>query len=283
VAFNSAHGNILLSGRARHMRSLLLTVLLATVFGAAVTAQQTPPEPTFKVNLSVDGETRELISPVKTVGELLKEHHIVLGDMDRCSVPFTTALKDGMNLTVTRVRSEIITERQPIPFKTRETITGGLRVGTRQIVVPGKEGEKATTFRVYYKDGKPTERVKLSQTVTAPKVQVVKVGARGMTLASRGQFNGRRMMELTATAYGPGGNGKWGMTTAMGIRPRYGIVAVDPRIIPLGTRLYVEGYGPALAADTGGAIKGMRIDLFYPTDRQAYNYGRKKVRVLIMN
>jgi len=256
---------------------------LAMLGGATVTAQQAAEPTTVKVVLSADGETRELISPAKTVGELLKEHHIVIGDMDRCSLPLSAPLKEGLTLTVTRIHTEVITEKTPIPFKTREGFSGEMGVGERHVNKPGKEGEKAVTYRVYYKDGKPTERVKLSEKVTPPQEAVVVVGLRGMTLASRSSLGGRRILELTATAYGPGGNGPWGMQTTMGIRPRFGIVAVDPRIIPLGTKLYVEGYGPALAADTGSAIKGMRIDLFYPSDRQASNYGRKKVRIMIMD
>jgi 3D (Asp-Asp-Asp) domain-containing protein len=66
------------------------------------------------------------------------------------------------------------------------------------------------------------------------------------------------------------------------MRATYGLVAVDPRVIPLGTHLYVEGYGFALAADTGGAIKGNRIDLCYDSVAFANRFGRKKVRVHVL-
>jgi len=61
-----------------------------------------------------------------------------------------------------------------------------------------------------------------------------------------------------------------------------GIVAVDPKVIPMGTKLYVEGYGEAIAADQGGAIKGNRIDLYFDTHQQALNYGMKTVNVTIL-
>jgi 3D (Asp-Asp-Asp) domain-containing protein len=64
--------------------------------------------------------------------------------------------------------------------------------------------------------------------------------------------------------------------------PQYGVVAVDPRVIPLGTRLFVEGYGSAIAGDTGGAIKGNRIDLCFNSDDEAEKVGRRTVRVLIL-
>jgi 3D (Asp-Asp-Asp) domain-containing protein len=284
VALHPMHGKIPSQRRANIVPSLTLAFTLAMLGGATVAGaqQQTPTPATHEVVVTVDGESREIVSSAKTVGDLLKQYNIPFGDLDRCSVPLATRLKDGLMLTISRVHTEVVTEKTPIPFKTRETYSGDLRVGTRQIKTPGKKGEKAVTYRVYYKDGKPTEKVKLAVKVTPPRTEVAVLGLRGMTLASRSALGGRRILEMNASAYGPGGNGHWGMTTAMGIRPRYGIVAVDPRVIRLGTRLYVEGYGPALAADTGGAIKGMRIDLFYPTDRQAYAYGRKRVKVMVL-
>ena len=78
--------------------------------------------------------------------------------------------------------------------------------------------------------------------------------------------------------------GRWAKhhRTATGRIPRRGIVAVDPRVIPLHTRLYVEGYGYAQAEDTGGAIKGNRIDVFIPSLREARQWGRKRVRIIII-
>jgi 3D (Asp-Asp-Asp) domain-containing protein len=70
--------------------------------------------------------------------------------------------------------------------------------------------------------------------------------------------------------------------TRTGRRATYGVVAVDPRVIPLGTMVYVEGYGLALACDTGGAIKGHRIDLCYDSNYEANRYGRKHVKVHIL-
>lgn len=83
-------------------------------------------------------------------------------------------------------------------------------------------------------------------------------------------------MEAIATAYSYTGN--W---TATGTWPRCGTVAVDPRVIPLGSRLWVEGYGPGRAEDTGYLIKGRRIDMFLPSRAEAREWGRKRVRVVV--
>lgn len=87
-----------------------------------------------------------------------------------------------------------------------------------------------------------------------------------------------RTMTMEATAYNdPGG------ITASGTRTRVGAVAVDPRVIPLGTRLYIEGYGYATAEDTGGAIKGNIIDLYMNSNSEVYNWGRRPVKVTILD
>ena len=71
-------------------------------------------------------------------------------------------------------------------------------------------------------------------------------------------------------------------STRLGTPLRYGVVAVDPKVIPLGTKLYIEGYGYAVAEDTGGAIKGNRIDLCFTSRAQADNFGRRNVKVYIL-
>lgn len=89
------------------------------------------------------------------------------------------------------------------------------------------------------------------------------------------------VLSMEATAYLPSdGNGDG--LTAMGIPATYGVVAVDPYVIPLGTRLYIPGYGEAIAADTGGAIYGYRIDLCMESYSEAINFGRRNVTVYIL-
>jgi 3D (Asp-Asp-Asp) domain-containing protein len=101
---------------------------------------------------------------------------------------------------------------------------------------------------------------------------------------SRSSFARSKSMIMSATGYDtspqtlPGSNGR----TATGMVARYGVVAVDPRVIPLGTYVYVEGYGFAIASDTGGAIKGNRIDLCFNSRRESLAWGRRRVTVHIL-
>lgn len=108
---------------------------------------------------------------------------------------------------------------------------------------------------------------------------------------SRGQTpeRYRAVHDIVATAYAPGphDNGKWGNLTHIGTTVRPGVIAVDPQVIPLGSRVYVEysdGHGVyATAEDTGGAIKGQRIDIAMNSIKEAYNFGIQKVKVYVLD
>lgn len=101
---------------------------------------------------------------------------------------------------------------------------------------------------------------------------------------TRGSSRGKLLGTFEATAYTDDveSQGKWVGQTASGMKPQVGVVAVDPKVIPLGTKLYVEGYGQAIAGDTGGAIKGNRVDLFMETRESCIEFGRQNVKVWIV-
>lgn len=97
--------------------------------------------------------------------------------------------------------------------------------------------------------------------------------------------NYSKVLDITATAYGPGvaDNGHWGDNDYYGNPLKMGDVAVDPNLIPMGTKLYIPGYGYGIANDQGGAIKGNRIDLFFPNRQDALDYGIKQVKVYVLS
>ncbi|MFT8322173.1 MAG: LysM peptidoglycan-binding domain-containing protein [Bacillus sp. (in: firmicutes)] len=98
--------------------------------------------------------------------------------------------------------------------------------------------------------------------------------------------SGGQELTVTATAYTASCEGCSGIT-ATGINlkdnPNEKVISVDPSVIPLGKRVYVEGYGTAIAGDTGGAIKGNKIDVFVPSLQEAKDWGRKSIKIKILD
>jgi len=182
--------------------------------------------------------------------------------------------------------SKIVTQREPIPYSTLRKATTQLRSGTSRTVQNGANGEKQTVYRVYSKsDGVELRREVVSTHLLKHSTPEIIEEGRQASLPSRGYFSGRRVVTMNATTYDPyhcGGSGTG--RTASGLLGGYGVVAVDPSYIPLGTRLYIEGYGYAVAADTGGAIKGNRIDLGIDSKHDASAIkNMKAVRVRILD
>ncbi len=105
-------------------------------------------------------------------------------------------------------------------------------------------------------------------------------------LASRGYFSGRKTLSMKATAYDPSPASNGGSRSgrgSTGLRIGHGLAAVDPNYIPLGTRLYIEGYGYAVAGDTGGSVRGARIDLGFDSRAEVNRFGRRTVTVHILD
>ena len=172
----------------------------------------------------------------------------------------------------------------PIPFKTEYEFSRTVGAGRLLTVRKGQPGKVEKIYQVQFENGKPVGKSLIETRKTEPVHQLIHMGRIGYT-PSRHKFTGAKVMVMSATAYDPSaGLGKRAtFHTRNGMRARFGLVAVDPRVIPLGTKLYVEGYGIALAADTGGAIKGNKIDLCYNSRAQCFKFGRRKVVVHVLS
>jgi len=182
-----------------------------------------------------------------------------------------------------KLNTETRVESKAIPFKVVYQFSRDVGPGRLSVSEQGKPGEVVKTFTVLFKEGKPVSKTLVSTVRHEPVDQVVLMGREGFP-SSRHMYSRGRVMEMTATAYDPSPQTIPGTTghCANGMRAGYGVIAVDPRVIPLGTPVYVEGYGFAIAADTGGAIKGNRVDLCYDSRSTALRFGRRKVRVHVL-
>jgi len=191
--------------------------------------------------------------------------------------------------TVIALTVKEVVQRESIPYTTLRKSSTELRSGTSKTVRAGKNGEKQVKYRVYSEGDEEVRREAVSSSILHKPVQeVVKVGTvAAKRFASRGgYYSGGKVVSMIATGYSASAAENGGSTsgrTATGLKIGHGVVAVDPNYIPLGTRLYIEGYGYAVAADTGGAIKGHRIDLGHDTRSEARKVGRRSVRVHILD
>jgi len=173
-----------------------------------------------------------------------------------------------------------------IPFATHMKMSHGVSPGNSIISQRGVAGVKECDYDVVYKNGNPDKYTLVSEHVLQQPVdEIILAGIRlrgAQTLPSRsGSYDRIREFDMVATGYSPHEGSKSGRA-ANGMHAGYGVVAVDPRVIPLGSRLYIAGYGYAIAGDTGGAIKGYRIDLGHSTFREAANVGRHTVHVYVL-
>uniref|UniRef100_A0A7C1IXW4 DUF348 domain-containing protein n=1 Tax=Ammonifex degensii TaxID=42838 RepID=A0A7C1IXW4_9THEO len=230
------------------------------------------------VTVTVDGTTRRYFTRGKTVADLLREEGIRLGKEDIVSPALGTQLRADAAVRITRVTRTVQEKEVTLPYKVRRKPTASLLKGQTRVLVAGRSGLALEQWEVVLHDGKEKTRRLLARRVVRPPVdRVVAVGI--LQTISRGgeELRFTQVFTMCATAYT-----YTGRNTACGISPRPGVVAVDPTLIPFGTRLYVEGYGHALACDRGSSIRGNRIDVFFPSWAEARAWGVRYVRVYVL-
>lgn len=237
------------------------------------------------IKVRVDNGEKRLLTTASTVGAAIKVAPIRLGVKDEVFPDSKSPIVQGMVVRVVRVTERIETIKVSTPFETVSREDTSLLKGRVKVVIPGREGTVLCTLKITYRDGREAKRILQSEEVIDPPVnRLVRFGTgRPIYAALPGRISrgGEGVQMFIATAYTPGYD--CGTRTATGMKAGRGVVAVDPRVIPLGTRLYIEGYGEALAADTGGAIKGNHIDLCFDTLAEARVFGRRRVAVRILD
>ncbi|MGZ4105952.1 MAG: 3D domain-containing protein [Tumebacillaceae bacterium] len=228
------------------------------------------------------GRTVSVHTQAQTTAELLKEMKINLTASDKVSPELTAKLKDGTTIAITRRNEDVKVSYEAIPFQTERQPDADSYTGTEKVLTPGVEGKATITTRVVYENGKEVDHKTDRQVTEQPVNQVVAYGTmqQPIVVASRSgeSFQASKSLIMAATGYSAPG-----ARTASGGVAGQGTVAVDPNVIPLGTKLYIEGYGYAVASDVGGAIKGNRIDLHFSSDAAANQWGVRSVTVYILN
>ena len=257
------------------------------------------------VHVNYCGREMELNTYGETLGALLDRNGIQTYGQYSVSQPLQTMTYDGMQVQIGNVVQTQETYTVEIPFETVYCNDPSLPQGQESVVVSGSAGQMLCSAEVVYVNAQEQSRIVTEETVLErPVNQIVTVGI-GAQVDSEGEESelwiGDGIIRLptgevltyteaktyNATAYTHMDEG-CDMVTATGTRVKWGTVAVDPRMIPYGTRMFIvteDGsyiYGLATAEDCGGAIKGNRIDLYMPTLSEAFRFGRRSCTVYFL-
>lgn len=242
---------------------------LATPLTSGVTITLTRARP---VTVQVDGRSLMARSRAATVGEALAEIGLALVGADYTTPAVDQALPADGVIRVVRVREEVLTEQVLIPRETVYQALPDVEIDNVQTLQAGADGIQRRYVRVRYEDGVEVGRTTEAEVVAqAPTPRVIGYGAkivvrtletpdgvieywRAYTMYATSYSASRAGTPVTARNYG---------RTASGKLLTKGMVAIDRTMMPFGTRMYVPGYGFAVAEDTGGGVKGRFIDLGY--------------------
>ena len=267
------------------------------------------------MNISDKGEEKRVFCVPGSVAEVLERAHITLGDMDTISPSLDTLMGAGDRIEITRTSVETVKETETLAYQTVTKETDELKKGVQKVSQEGKEGVREHEYRVTYANGVEVERVKVASVITqSPTNKIVLQGTKveqtvkkttkvtsqkasssssssssqstsgGGTITVGGkEYTYTAMHVVESTAYEEDGSRtKTGTVPRIGNETEFGTIAVDPRYIALGTKVYIPGYGLAIAEDTGGAIKGWIVDVYLHDVDVCNRWGRRMVKCYIL-
>ncbi|WP_067729721.1 G5 and 3D domain-containing protein [Oceanobacillus damuensis] len=262
----------------------------------------------YEVTINDGGEEKKVLATGGTVKDLLDEAEVRFdqNSNDIVKPALDAEVSKGNPITIVRVSEdeEVVTETLAFDTEKREDDT--LLEGNEKVISEGEKGFVEKIYKITKHNGEEVERELVTEDVTESVNRVVAVGTKKepepkseanlVTLSSKESNSpanssgsssaGGKTMTMTASAFTAECSGCSGYT-ATGINlkadPNRKVIAVDPTVIPLGTKVWVEGYGEAIAGDTGGHIKGNRIDIHVPNKSDAYSWGVKTVQVKIID
>ncbi|MDO4833619.1 MAG: 3D domain-containing protein [Bacillota bacterium] len=224
------------------------------------------------ITLTVNGKTAKHKTIRNSVNDMLRAWEVTLGNKDQVNVAGDAPLKDGDEIEIRTFTREEKTVEEETDFKEKTKYSSDMLEGERKITTRGVKGLDKVTYSITYLGGKTLEKKEIGrETIKKP---VTRVWTEGTAVSYKGVKYSRKLT-VSSTAYCLRGR------TATGTTVHYGTIAVDPSVIPLGSYGYVPGYGEVHAEDTGGAIKGKIIDLWFPSNGQCRSWGRRTVDIYI--
>lgn len=269
---------------------VILGLLITTISIAATTYFTLAFASSAEISI-LDANNAVLINTSeKNVQAILTEAGIQLNPDDTIYPALTEEIGEDGQIVITRIKYEEAVEEVAIPYDSEEVKSSKYELGTKTVTTGGENGIETITYKVKIVNGKEATREEIAREITLePVTEIVAVGTKVTTKAL--DTTGADYILCTATAYDGSYEtlGYYNPKTALGRTPTVGTVAVDPKVIPLGKKLYIESvdgsyvYGECFAGDTGGAIKGNRVDLFMASRSEALAFGRRQVKVYILD
>ena len=244
-----------------------------------------------EVTLIVNGEEKQISTFKYDVQDLLVAECVKYDNNDIVTKNLDEKLNDGMEIEVINVTEEVIKESKSVPFEVNVVEDKDLLKGQTKVEEEGKAGENQLVYKITYHNGKQVEKIFVEEVVSekpinkivkkGTKVEEVKVassrGESSRKISSNVNSKGKHM-SVVATAY------TGDSITSTGKKPKWGTIAVDPTVIPYGTKVYIPQFNKTfIAEDCGGAIKGNKIDIFMNDESSVYNWGRKTIDIYIVN
>lgn len=253
------------------------------------------------VKVSVDGTTKTHFTTENNVKNVIDELNVTLGQNDKVIPAVDSSVTANLDIQIVRVTKQNVEKTEAVPFTVVKTADDSLPKGETKVVNKGSEGIVTHSVEKVYEDGKFVSKRWLGKELTkAATPKVIAVGTKetavlsasisrtkdsvnisGLTTKDGVSFKYKKVLKnVTLTAYSSEEDGI-GTRTASGTRVTEGrTIAVDKNVVPLGWWVYIEGVGFRKAEDTGGAIKGNKMDVYYDSLKAANNFGRKKGRTV---
>jgi len=235
-----------------------------------------------KITVNCDGQKNTYATYGNTVGGLLESLKITLGENDNASYDLADETFNGMVIDILRTTVKTLQYDTVIPAETVYYMDASLAAGEILVLQAGRDGMSRTTASVTYENG-----VEVSREIVAEDVIVAPTKGIALCGPNSGVKTAGTSTTLSCLGTAYSCDGRPGIT-ATGTIVHLGTVAVDPRVIPLGSKMFITSddgkyvYGYCTAEDTGGLIKGNRVDLYYNTTAECFQFGARQVTVRVL-
>ncbi|MGF7049687.1 uncharacterized protein YabE (DUF348 family)/3D (Asp-Asp-Asp) domain-containing protein [Paenibacillus sp. DS2015] len=261
----------------------------------------------IEIQVTSDGQTKTRFTTKNTVKGAMEELGLSLESDDKVFPSLTTSVTDNMNIKIVRINKQTVQRTEKVPFRIIKTADATVLKGKVKVVQQGQTGTVIQNIEKIYQDGKlvsmrmvgkevqavaqhkviavgtkvEAPKVVVAKAEVKPKSTITKVSSNNQVSKAGVDFTYKKVLNnVSMTAYSSEEPGI-GTRTASGTRVTEGrTIAVDPNVIPLGWWVYIEGMGFRRAEDTGGAIKGNKIDMYFDSLQNARDFGRKSGRTV---